>query len=50
VPNPGANSIIGGTGRFQNATGSVRLSGAVNLSELGDGVITFDCVFVINLD
>ena len=37
-------------GRYQNATGSVRLSGAVNLSELGDGVITFDCLFVINLD
>lgn len=50
VPNPGENSIIGGTGRYQNATGSVRLSGAVNLSELGDGIITFDCVFVIRLD
>jgi hypothetical protein len=50
VPNAGANSIIEGTGRFANATGSVRLSGAVNLSNLDNGEITFDCVFVINLD
>jgi hypothetical protein len=50
IPNPGANSIIGGTGRFANASGSVRLSGAVNLDALGDGIIAFDCVFVIDLD
>jgi hypothetical protein len=50
VPDAGANSIIGGTGRFANATGSVRLSGAVNLSNLDNGEITFDCVFAINLD
>ena len=50
VPNDGDNSIIGGTGRFAGATGSVRLSGAVNLSNLGAGEITFDCLFVIELD
>jgi hypothetical protein len=50
VPNAGANSIIGGTGRFAGATGSVRLSGAVNLSNLGNGQIVFDCLFVIDLD
>ncbi len=44
------NAILGGTSRFRNATGTVRLSGMVNLSELGSGVITFDCIFVIDLD
>ena len=33
------------------ATGTARLSGAVNLSRLGShDEITFDCVFVIDLD
>lgn len=51
VPQDGENSVLSGTGRFNRATGSVRLSGAVNLSELdSDGKITFDCVFVISLD
>ena len=44
------NAILGGTRRFRNATGIARLSGMVNLSELGNGVITFDCIFVIDLD
>jgi hypothetical protein len=44
------NAILGGTHRFRNATGTARLSGMVNLSELGNGVITFDCIFVIDLD
>jgi len=53
IPNDGANSIIGGTGRFAGATGSVRLSGAVNLSNFsppGSNDIVFDCLFVIQLD
>lgn len=50
IPPAGANSILSGTGRFAGATGSVRLSGAVNLSNLGAGQITFDCLFVIELD
>jgi hypothetical protein len=50
IPNPGDNSIIGGTGRYAGATGAVRLNGAVNLSNLENGQITFDCLFVIELD
>lgn len=51
IPSPGDNNIVGGTGPFVGATGTVRLSGAVNMSKLNsDGEITFDCVFVIDLD
>jgi hypothetical protein len=51
VPEDDENSVLSGTGRFKGATGAVRLSGAVNRSELGsDARITFDCVFVIDLD
>lgn len=47
----GGNDILSGTKQFKNAEGSARLSGLVNLSELvSDGKITFDCIFVINLD
>ena len=50
IPDPGVNTFVGGTGRFANATGSVRLSGAVNLSDVGDGIISFDCLFVVDED
>lgn len=51
IPNDGDNGIIGGTGRFAGASGTVRLSGAVNLSRLDShGEITFDCLFTISLD
>jgi hypothetical protein len=47
------NSIIGGTKKYENATGTVRLSGLVNLDNfvpvIGDKVF-FDCLFVIDLD
>ncbi len=50
VPDDGENSVLSGTGVFDGATGQVRLSGAVNMSELdSDGKITFDCVFVISV-
>ena len=42
------NGILSGTNQYANATGGVRLSGLVNLSIPGE--ITFDCIFVINLD
>jgi len=49
VPSPGDNGVIYGDGKFKNASGLVRLSGAVNLSALNsDGLITFDCVFIID--
>ena len=51
VPADGENSVLSGTGRFNGATGQVRLSGAVNLAELdSEGEITFDCIFVISVD
>ena len=51
VPAPGENNIVQGTGRYRRATGSARLSGAVDMSKLeSDGAITFNCLFVIELD
>ena len=50
VPSPGHDSVVYGDGKFKNAAGPVRLSGAVNLSELNTlGMITFDCLFVIDI-
>ena len=44
------NNILSGTKQYAKATGSVRLSGLVNLSKLNsDGEITFDCIFVVKL-
>ena len=39
-----------GTGPFAGRTGRTRLSGIVDMSALGSNVISFDCVFVIDLD
>jgi hypothetical protein len=54
IPGPNENSILSGTKRFANATGPVRLSGAVDLSAFdpfaGTGTASFDCVFVIDLN
>ncbi|AAZ28799.1 hypothetical protein [Colwellia psychrerythraea] len=47
------NAIIGGTGRFEYATGTARLSGMVdmtNFSGVDGDPISFDCIFVIDLD
>ena len=50
VPLPGDDGVIYGDGKFKNAAGPVRLSGAVNLSALdSNGQITFDCVFIIDI-
>jgi len=50
VPSPSGDGVIYGDGKFKNASGPVRLSGAVNLSMLNsDGQITFNCVFVIDI-
>ena len=38
------------TGRFKNATGNTRLSGNVDLSLFGNGIITFDCLYVVDID
>jgi len=55
VPLPGTKNVItrAGTQRFKGATGSVRLSGAVNMHEFtgAEGSpIDFNCLFVIQLD
>ena len=41
-----------GTGKYQGVKGSTRLSGSVDMREFtGPGSqVTFDCIFVINLD
>ena len=48
------NSILEGTKRFKNATGTVRLSGLVDLAKFSGkddgGSIFFDCLFVIDFD
>ncbi len=45
-----AEGIVLATRGFQNMTGQVRLSGAVNLLNAGDGEITFSCIFVMSLE
>ena len=52
APGDGENSILSGTGAYEGATGTARLSGLVALNPLegGDLEITFDCIFVVNID
>lgn len=52
IPDVNENNILSGTGKYHNASGPVRLSGAVNMAPQDDGSlqITFDCLFVINLE
>ena len=53
ITGPGGDNILTeyGTRRFRNKSGSVRLSGAVDMSALGTlGEIGFNCIFVIDLD
>ena len=49
-PATGSNDILSGTGAYKNASGSVRLSGAVNMANIDKNEIAFDCLFVITLD
>ncbi len=48
-PFVGENTIQGGTKKFSNARGNVRVSGVVNLSNFPD-TIEFDDLFVITLE
>lgn len=52
IPVPGSNQVLSGTGKFSDSSGTVRLSGTVDLSSFsakaGDP-IGFDCLFEINL-
>jgi hypothetical protein len=48
IPMDGSNGVLYGTGAFSGFTAQVRLSGAVNMSQLdSDGLITFDCLFAV---
>ena len=49
APSLSENNVIYGDRKFKKAAGSVRLSGLVNLSQFGIGVIDFDCVFIIDI-
>lgn len=50
----GANSdggLMYGTGVFDNTSGSVRLSGQVDMSRVeSDNIIYFDCLFIVEFD
>lgn len=47
----GDNDIVEGTGKYANAKGSIRLSGAVDMSNvMSDNEISFDCLFLMELD
>jgi hypothetical protein len=51
APAPSENNVIYADGNFEDAAGSVRLSGLVNLSRLQEfGIINFDCVFIIDIE
>lgn len=50
APSPNENNVIYGDRKFRNAAGSVRLSGLVNMENVGSGIIVFDCVFIIDIE
>ena len=47
---PDDNNVAGGTGRFANVPGMVRLSGAVDLSDFDNDNIFFNCIFIAHLE
>ena len=49
IPELDDNNVIYGDGKFKNAEGPVRLSGAVNLRNLDMGEITIDCLFTLDV-
>ncbi|SDM31831.1 hypothetical protein [Kriegella aquimaris] len=46
---PTKNNVIYTTFEFEGMEGTVSLDGEVNLSKLGEGIVTFNCDFTINL-
>jgi hypothetical protein len=48
IPQATDDNVIYGDGKFKNASGPVRLSGAVNLSNFPEQA-TFDCIFVLDI-
>lgn len=50
IPAAGEESVVSGTGVFEGASGQVRLSGAVDMSQLeSDTQLTLECIFVISV-
>lgn len=50
IPSTGEENIEDGTGIYADATGAVRLSGAVNMANLeSKGEATFDCLWVMDV-
>lgn len=47
---PTENNVINTTFEFEGMEGTVALEGEVNVKQMGDGIITFDCIFTINLE
>ncbi len=45
---PTENNIVYGTKKFEDASGTVRLSGGVDMSDFPN-TIFFDCIFLVNL-
>lgn len=46
----GENQVVDGDRRYSGAQGRVRLNGGVDMSQFGDNIITFDCIFRIDFD
>jgi len=44
----GTNGVLYGTGAYEGFEAQVRLSGAVNMSEVDSGIIVFDCLFMVS--
>ena len=50
IPSTGEENIEGGTGVYAGTTGTIRLSGAVNMANLDSkGEATFDCIWVMDV-
>lgn len=50
VPAEGEESILFGEGKYEGATGTVRLSGAVDMSKMdSDKEAAFDCIFIVDV-
>jgi hypothetical protein len=47
IAEDGTNGVLYGTGAFEGFKAQVRLSGAVNMSEVDSGIIVFDCLFMV---
>ncbi len=48
IPHDGDNNVLSGTRRYRHFDAEVRLSGAVNMSEVDAGIIVFDCIFLVS--